>query len=393
MAGQTPRFGLNYFGGDITGALGDDNDKFTGDDRLVIDRLLAALEGHSHHPTAELTPPSDPLTLGFDDSGGRLSAGETYHYLISFLNASGLETISGPETAISTPDVLPTPDTPSANTPAPEDNITGTLPPGGYFYLITGLRGGEESAASDPVSVTVTDDDSAVVLTLPELGDAEQYQVWRMADTDADFTRIGTTDTDSFTDDGSVPAGVYGDPANIVPVTNTGVDNYAVTIELGDDDKAQVLAGNIKAWRIYRSEFSGVYSAQSLVHEVIEHINPVDESTDLLTTWVDDGDPLLIGTPKNRSQEMSVAPFTFEKRDPLPATTGYLANYPIIGPDNALYTNVAGTWTPVTAGAAVTRGVAFYTGTGAPSPEPDGAQAGDIYLDKTTGDLYELAGS
>lgn len=40
----------------------------------------------------------------------------------------------------------------------------------------------------------------------------------------------------------------------------------------------------------------------------------------------------------------------------------------------------------------IARGVATYTGTGAPEPEPTGSQAGDVYIDTATGDLYILEG-
>jgi hypothetical protein len=393
MAGQTPNYGLNYFGGDVTGSLGDDSDKFTGEDRLALDRWLAALASHSHHPAAALPEPEDELELELTTGLGSLEGGTTYYYLVSFVGPDGLETTTGPESSLTLPDILPTPDPPAANTPEDTDGITGTLIPGNYFYAITGLRDDEESPISDPASVTVIEGDTgAVVLTLPELDDAEEYQVWRMADTDGGWTRIGQTANETFTDDGSMPSGIYGDPANNAPLVNTGVANYSVTVTLSEDD--QVRMANAAAWRIYRSEFSGVYGAQTLVHEVIETTDPVDPETPVVTSWIDDGDPLLVGSPKSRSQEMRVEPFTFEHHDPLPATTGYPEYYAIFGPDNAMYANIGGAWTPVTAGDVQnsSRGVAVFTGTGPPDPEPEDAEAGDLYIDLSSGDLYTLDG-
>jgi hypothetical protein len=43
-------------------------------------------------------------------------------------------------------------------------------------------------------------------------------------------------------------------------------------------------------------------------------------------------------------------------------------------------------------GAQGPRGTGWFSGAGAPAPEPPGAIAGDMYLDTVTGDVYTLAG-
>ncbi len=382
MAGQTPRFGLNFFGGDTPGTLDDDNDKFTSEDRLSIDRLLAALEKHDHRRPTSIDAPDDPpgAVLGFD---GTLEAGTTYHYCVSFVNADGLETVSGPEVSIEMPELLPAPDAPAGET----SESTGTLPPGLYYYALTGLRDDEESPLSDLETVTVLSDEDTVILTLPDLDDADGYQIWRQGENDPGWTRIAVSTGPTFTDDGSVPAGVYGDPANIPPTITTGQGSYSVTISLTGDDLTRVATAN--AWRIYRTEISGAYGATSLVHEVIERTDELDPESDLVTTWIDDGDAQLTGSPKLLASELQIPAFTFESADTLPSAAGYPDNYPLIDGSGVLYIARAGIWGTVTG----QRGVAVFTGTGDPTgSEPTGAANGDVFIDTSTGDIYIIDG-
>lgn len=379
MAGQTPRFNLNFFGGDTAGTLDDDSDKFTGDDRLHLDRILAAFEGHNHRVTATLDEPDD-APLAVVGTGGQLEAGQTYSYVFSFVNADGLETVSSDEVSVDTPDILETPDAPQGFT---DDVTAGTLLPGQYFYALSGLRGAEESAQGLPTAVTVLAGEVAVTLTLPALDDADEYQIWRMKDTDPGWTRVGTSSTGTFVDDGSVPAGAYGDPANDPPLVSDGINNYSVTVTLtgADITSAQASIG----WKLYRTETSGVYSAASLVHMVVEREDELDPLSPLLTEWIDDGDASLVGAPKLFNQELSIPPLTFEYSAVLPATTGYPENYPILDA-TGLWVNKAGTWTSASA----QRGRGVFTGTGAPSVMPAGALSGDLYIDLSNGDLYTL---
>lgn len=384
MAGQTPRFALNFFGGDTPGSLDDDADKFTGEDRLTIDRILAAFENHNHRVAASLdVPDADPdVQLG---TAGTLAAGTTYYYVVSFLNAQGLETPSGPEVSVDTPDLLEASDAPQGTSSTVTAN---TLTAGQYYYALTGLRAGEESPLGDPTTVTVLEGENTVSLVLPALGDADNYQVWRMKDTDPQWTRIVTTNTGTATDDGSIPPALYGDPANTAPTDNTGVDKYSVTITLTGDDLTSL--PTTSGWRIYRTDTSGLYSSASLVHEVIERTDDTNPSSPLLSSWIDTGDAQLTGSPKLFSNELLVAPYTFEENSPLPAASGYPQNYPMLDGAGVLYMNRSGTWTPVSG----TRGVALFTGTGNPTgAEPSGSRAGDVFIDTTSGDIYLLSGS
>lgn len=377
MAGTTPRFGLNFFGGDTPGTLDEDADKYTSEDRLTIDFVLGALESHNHRVVTHIVDPDDipDLDLG---SAGTLEGGTTYYYVVAFVNEDGLETVSGPEASLTTPDVLPDPDAPQGES----SDSTGTLEPGLYYYALTGLRGVEESALSEPATVTVLDGEDTVTLTLPALGDATSYQVWRQGEDDPGYTRIGTTITTTFIDDGSVPAGLYGDPANDAPLTPVGANNYSITITLTGADLTTVTTS--QGWRIYRATESGNYSASALVHEVIERVDDLDPDSALLTEWVDDGDATLTGSPSQRTSQLNVPPFTFEYLATLPSAADYPENYPILDSTNTLFVNKSGVWTLLGQ-----RGLGVFTGTGAPVVVT-GSLAGDLYIDLSNGDLYTL---
>lgn len=420
MAGQTPRFNLNYFGGDTPGDFDDDADKYTGEDRLVIDRLLSVFEQHTHRVPSRIGEPTEVPDAELNTSvQGALEAGATYYYVVSFVNADGLETVCGPEASVDMPDELDAPEAPQGST-----TTGGNLEPGLYYYALSGLRDPEESALSDVSAFTILDNDleKTVLLDLPDLGDATELQVWRMKDDDPGWTRIGTSATTTFTDDGTVPAGAYGDPANDPPLVATGLDNYAVTITLTGDDVTD--AQNATSWRIYRSDTSGVYSAASLVHEVVERTNELDPTTPLLTSWIDDGDAILTGTPKVFDQQLQIPPFTFETQDGLPDPARYPEYYPLVDASSqTLYMIVDGAWSsinpnapgsqgptgpsgpagatgpagpsgpPGTGGSGSSmRGRAVFTGHGYPNDNPEGALADDIYIDLDDGEIYALDG-
>lgn len=382
MAGQTPRFGLNFFGGDTPGSIDDDNDKFTSEDPLTVDRLFATLEKHDHHLRLATEPPTEEPDLEVDDVGA-LEAGTTYYYVLSFVNADGLETTVGPEVSIDTPDLLAIPDAPSGET----SDSTGALEPGLYYYALTALRDSEESPLSEPDIVTVLTDEDTVTLTLPALGDADGLQVWRQGENDPGWTRIGVATSTTFTDTGAIPAGLYGDPANIPPTFSVGQDIYSITITLTGDDLDRL--DDVNAWRIYRTDVSGAYSATSLVHEVIERTDELDPESDLVSSWIDTGDAPLTGSPKLIASELLVPPYVFDSADTLPDANDYPDNYPMVDGSGVLYIARAGIW----GGVSGQRGVAVFTGTGDPTGvEPAGAQNGDVFIDTATGDIYLIDG-
>jgi hypothetical protein len=375
MAGQTPRFNLNFFGGDTQGSLDDDDDKYTSEDRLTLDRVLTAFENHDHHLTSTMAGPisAPSVLLG---TAGQLAAGETYYYVISFVNSAGLETVAGDEVSVDTPDLLEAPDAPQGAT---DDTGLGALFSGQYYYALSGLRGAEESPLGLSTAVTLLTDEHQVTLTLPALDDATSFQVWRMKDDDPGWTRIGTTTSSTFLDAGTVAAGLYGDPANEVPLISEGINNYSVTITLTGADVAAVQ--DSAGWRIYRTDTSGVYSATSLVHEVVERVDEFDSTSDLLTSWIDEGDAQLTGSPNTTSTQLEIPPYTFESAATLPATTAYPQNYPIIqDSDTTLYVNRSGTWTAIGGGGGggSMRGSAFFGAWDDPTSITPGYLAGDV---------------
>lgn len=338
MSGQTPRFGFNFFDTQTTGALSDDGAKFTGEDRLSLDALLAAFEKHNHRVPAHQGEPTDVPTGALSEGDGTLEGGLTYFYVVSFIDSNGLETVAGPELSIATPALLDPPAAPTAIAGVDVGIDTGSLEPGLYYYALTAQRANEESLLGEPVNVTLTDDEHTVQLALPDLGDADAYQVWRMKDSDPSWTRIALITSDTCIDTGAIPPAEYGDPANIPPeVANTGASSYAITITLGSDDAT--VAQTARGWRLYRSTISGQYAATSLVHEVVEHEDETDATSPLVTTWYDDGDTPLTGSPKIVATALQIPPFTIEQNEPLPDSGAYPDNYLMLDGDGALYYN------------------------------------------------------
>lgn len=289
MSGTTPRFGLNWFDGDSQpGTLSDDGQKYTGDDRLLLDRLLSAIENHDHSDpdSTDPSPTPDAVGLSLTSGSGALEAGKAYFYRVSFVDRQGTETPASDEASIDTPDKLPAPAAPSATT-----DPGGTLPAGLYFYALTAVRGIEETPLGEPVSVTVLVGEGQVTLTPPSLGDASAFYVWRMNDADGQWTRFSSTISfGDFVDDGSsTPT-----PRN-PPSVNTGTSNYSVSVALSYPDQATVQ--NFAGWKIYRTTTSGTYGGNSLVEKVTTRTVDSDPTSPLVTSFLDVGDALLPGSP------------------------------------------------------------------------------------------------
>lgn len=289
MSGTTPRFGLNWFDGDSQpGSLSDDGQKYTGDDRLLLDRLLAAIENHDHSDpdSTDPSPTPEPVGLSLTSGSGALEAGKTYFYRVSFVDRQGTETPASDEASIDTPDRLTAPAAPSATT-----DPGGTLPAGLYFYALTAVRGIEETPLGEPVSVTVLVGEGQVTLTPPSLGDATAFYVWRMNDADGQWARFPSTISfGDFVDDGSVTP-----TPRSAPSTNTGVSNYSVSVTLDTPDQTTVQ--NFAGWKIYRTETSGTYGGNSLVEKVTTRTVESDPTSPLVTSFTDAGDALLPGSP------------------------------------------------------------------------------------------------
>ncbi len=354
----TPHYGLSFFGGNTPGALTDDGAKFTGADRLLLDRMLHALAG-SHRHVREYQSISDPGTptavVGTD---GGLPAGATYFYAVTYVDEDGLESLPSEEVQVTTPVAIPPPDSPLLD----DEDDTGTpfggdLEPGLYCYALTALNGDEESILGPQVSITLIDAGSSVQVTLPEPpSTGVEAQVWRMAAADAGWTRIGVvpfTAGGTFLDTGATPSNPNADdPTQSPPATNSGQDVYSVTVTLAVPDQVLATDREITAWRLYRTETSGAWPAASLVQHVVDTTDPSGNNNPaygLVTSFIDDGDVLLDGLPPTTSQAMVLAPYVFDNVATLPPYAGYPLWYPVIF-GGQLYARGPSGWLPLSGG-------------------------------------------
>jgi hypothetical protein len=207
------------------------------------------------------------------------------------------------------------------------------LTTGTYDYALTAVRQDEESVLGEISTIQLITGENAVTITVPALGDADSYSVWRMKSTESGFTRLDSElPPGDYTDDGSVsPQSCPLDPAYAPPTSNSGIDNLSVTVALVGDDITAVQ--DFVGWRIYRTTVSGDYSAQSLVAYVTERVDEEDPESDLLTSYIDEGDALVTGTPKDKDPRMTFQPLTVSYGTPLPDVSIY--------PEGALFWETA----------------------------------------------------
>lgn len=298
MAGRTARWGFNLFDSETEGSLGDDGGKFTGSDRAVLDRLLAALEAHDHGGGARLADPSAAPSLALDTAGGSLEGGVTYHYVVTYIDQYGLETAASDEVSVTTPSQVAIPQNPGVSTVA-----GGALEQGLHQYAVTAHNGAGETPLSGISSITVRDQLSVEVsFVVPT--DADAISVWRQGPTDEGFTRLATVGVGAspFLDDGSIPAeDCPCDPENLPPDENTTASESRVTVTAPVGDL--VIPTDAERWRIYRSETSGVYGPTSLLADIAD--TTVDGGSQLVETYLDDGTvALTAGQPPLTSQTL-----------------------------------------------------------------------------------------
>lgn len=200
-----------------------------------------------------------------------------------------------------------------------------------YSYALTALKGTQETPLSYAAQVS-PDAGGGVVLALPDLpAGAEELRIWRKGYADAGWTKIGTSAEATFFDDGHVPKDECAcEPANMPPAVNTTNGRGRVHVVLGLEQQHDLEDEDmgILAWRLYRTEISDAYSARSLVAQIpvrdkttMEYLptRRNDENTADLNVWeiYDDGDPLLVGSPLERST-------TLTPTQPIPLPTGPL---------------------------------------------------------------------
>lgn len=344
MAGRTSRLGLSIVGGDAGGTLTEDGQKYTSADRVTIDRSFQILEGndYKHRPVAQL---QSLAPTGVTVPGGRLAGGQTLYYRVGMIGADGMEQAAGPELTVALPPLLLPPGVLSSGINEQEPLPTGTLPGGFYQYALTAMREDEETTLGPTLAVTVPAGTGAVRLVLPAFGDADAVRLWRLGESDAGYTRVAVipSGTMSFVDDGSVVADPCAcDPANLPPQFNVGAD-YSVEVTL--HPQAVIAAG----WRLYRSTTSGRYSTSSLVHQVVELEDEFDLESGILRSWVDPGEELGLGAPRDGQLDLRPRAFTFDTAATLPAPAGYPEMYPFVH-QGTLYLLRSGAWVAVSGG-------------------------------------------
>lgn len=303
MTSLTSRFGFTRYGGPVAGNIGDDGAKFTLADRDLLDHLLTAFESHAHaQGVGRLADPAGDASATVGTTGGSLAAGQAIYYVVTYVDQYGLETAASDEISVTTPQPLSPPDFFSLETVA-----GGSLAPGSYSYAVSVVADTDESTVGTPVPVSIIGGSGeysvsvSVALDLPD--GATSWCLWRMAFTEAGFTKVGNFTT-SITDDGSTPNDPCpNDPGHGPRTVNTTNATNSVTVAISpeDVDLVRTVNGTVSRWRLYRSFTSGVYD-NGLVHEVIE--TTTEDSDILLTAWTDTGLALAVGTPPPRSQTL-----------------------------------------------------------------------------------------
>lgn len=283
---ETQRLGLTKFGGVLGGNLGDDGGKFSNTDREIMDRFLQALEAHTHEGGNQLADPSLGPTLVLSTTGGQLPAGETLFYRTSFVDKFGLETAASPEVSVTTAAALFVPPAPALSVEA------GTLEPGAYSYVVTLYQADGKETTPSQSSFTGLNTASGIRLSMAPLPTgAAGYRIYRQAPGEVSYFRLAQVTDTFYLDDGAIGS----NKAVGLPTENNTNSTNSVTIT------TETLPVGTRAWRIYRTSTSGIYVGATLVHEVVEKIDELDQTAPLLTSWVDDGDDLRDGRPLNTS--------------------------------------------------------------------------------------------
>lgn len=298
MTMLTPRFGLSHFGGTVPGSIFDDGGKFTGRDRRVLDRVLAAFETHDHSGGVRLGNPDEPPMVNFHAGLGELDPGTTFYYRFAYVDKYGLETAASVEVSASTPDPIPIPAQPRLVEVTP----TGTegLEEGLYYFALTAHGGGGETPLSAPQLVNLADVANIEVYLEEALpAEATSVSVWRQGGNDGGFTRLAEVPIPAdiateplFTDDGSIASDPCPcSPEQMPPDENTTNADGAIHIVIPE-------MWGARRWRLYRSTEPGSYPAASML------VERWDDETDYLE-YLDTGlRSLQPGSPLSISQTL-----------------------------------------------------------------------------------------
>ena len=311
----TDRFGFSRFGPGVGGSLNDDGGKFSDSDRVMLDRILAAFESHTHSDAAggvRMPSPDAALSAVYFSTGGTLRGGKTYYYSYTVLDRYGLESAPAPVAEVVAPAPLMTPEAPQVYADG-----GGSLPPGVYLYGITAFGlDNKETTLSAPVPVTLLQGDGGARVALPQttaVWGPIRYQVWRQSPVSNGWTRVGIALSNTeFIDDGSVPDdNRVCDPAHQPPQVNLTAASGSVKLTVPESVRSFLLNSaqwESRGWRLYRSEVAGTWSGQSLVAEVVATVN--DAGGERVFEVTDTGSELMFGMPPLVSRCLAAsAPF------------------------------------------------------------------------------------
>jgi hypothetical protein len=266
----------------------------TDDNITTMDRLLKALENHDHAGAARLADPVGVPTLVQNPAGGTLPAGQTYYYVVSYLDTNGLETAPSGEASITTPPPIGVPNTPAVSIEA----TGGALTAGTWRYLLTAKTpGGGETTSSGVAEIQIPSGaTNRVLITLPDLPPgALALRVYRARPGSVQYFFWQETVATSIYDDGSITE----DTTIVAPSYNTSSATNSITVTI----PGGVVPPGVTKWRIYRTREPGNYNGLNLVHLVSEGLT--ESATTPRPTWADDGSALLRGQPRRTSATIS----------------------------------------------------------------------------------------
>lgn len=291
---ETENFGLTRVGPGES--LAKNGHARTDLDVLMMDSLLQALVDHQHDAAPALGNPDDPPALTANQAGGSLPAGTKLYYKIALIDRFGLETAASPEASVTTSNPIAKPAAPAVTLETTGGSLAAQ---GRYAYVVTfddGI-GGETQASASSHAVLSTGSTNRIRLNLPALPSlATQYKIYRARPGQSQFFFLANHSGGTvFYDDG----GTAEDNTIVAPTINTTMATNSVDVTL----PGSVDVNDITAWVIYRTTEAGRYGNSSVVHRVVETVNPTD--TTVISSWTDDGTPLSRGVPKSKSSTIS----------------------------------------------------------------------------------------
>lgn len=233
---------LKYYNGDIS----------------RIDTILNILGSPGDGSPVTVSEPTDPLSYDFLNTGN-LPSGNTFWYTYTYIDsANGLESIAADPIEVMIPDAPLAPDAPTLVSAG----SGGTLTPGTYNYILTRYvdTPATETAAVHSASInlpTGQGNDQKITLTLPSLGDATGFNIYRRRPGNVSYNFIASTTSGSFVD-----TGIAADSERFAPATGNLTSSVSVELIVPD-----VPAGYF--WNIYRTDIEDDFN-NKLIGTVID---------------------------------------------------------------------------------------------------------------------------